>query len=120
MSSYELFSLAAGLRQQATACERVRVDVDRVWSGLDHLLDRLVASHEPAVWQSATADDSRLRLHHQRSHLIRLRYTIEQIARRLQARADELHTDAGQVESAAEMAREQEIQEFTIYINSFL
>ncbi len=109
--SYELFSLAADLRRQAAACEQVRVDVDRVWVGLDHLLDKVVAAHAPAVWQSAAADASRLRLRHQHTHLVRMHYEIEQVARRLQARADELYADAARVESAAEAARAKEAQE---------
>ena len=111
--------MAADLRQQAAACERVRVDVDRVWSGLDRVLDGLVASHGPAVWQSAVADASRLRLFHQRSHLIRLRYEIEAVARRLQARADELSADAARVEMAAEAAQREEARELELQASYF-
>ena len=114
MSSYELFSLAADLRQQATACERVRVNVDRVWYGLDHMVDGLVANHAAAVWQSAAADASRLRLRQQRTHLVRLRHEIEQVARRLQAQADELFADAARVEMAAEAARREEARELEL------
>ena len=117
--SYELFSLAADLRRQAVACERVRVDVDRVWTGLDQMLDALVASHAPAVWLSAAADASRLKLYHQRSHLIRLRYEIEQVARRLQARADDLYADAARVERAAEAALRAEARELEMQATYF-
>ena len=119
MSSYELFSLAGDLRRQAMACEQTRADVDGVWPGLDHVLDGLVATHGPAVWQSAAADASRLRLHHQRSHLIRLRYEIEQVARRLQARADELYADAARIETAAEAALREEARELELQANYF-
>ena len=119
MSSYELFSLAADLRRQAASCELVRADVDRIWYGLDHVLDGPVARHEPAVWVSATADASRLRLRHQHAHLVRLRYEIEQVSRRLQARADELHTDAARVEQAAEAARREEARELELQASYF-
>lgn len=111
MFSYELFSLAEDLRRQATACEQVRVDVDRVWQGLDHVLDGPVARHGPEVWLSAAADASRLRLRHQHNHLARLHYETEQVARRLQARADELFADAARVEIAAEAALREEARE---------
>lgn len=109
--SDELFSLAADLRRQAMACEQVRVDVDRIWLGLNHLLDRPVAKHGPMVWKSAAADASRLRLGHQHAHLVRLRYEIEQVARRLQARADDLYANAARVEIAAESALREEARE---------
>ena len=119
MSSYELFSIAAGLRHQAVSCERVRADVDQVWYGLDQTLDRPVARHEPAVWLSAAADASRLRLRRQHAHLVRLRYEIERVARRLQARADELHADAARVEQAAEAARREEARELEMQASYF-
>ena len=119
MSSYELFALADDLRREAIACEQTRVDVDGVWQGLDHVLDRAVAGHGPEVWQSATADASRLRLHHQRNHLVRLHYEIEQVARRLQARADELHADAARVEQAAEAALREEARELGLQAGYF-
>ena len=119
MSSYELFSLADDLRRQAASCEQTRADVDQIWYGLDHALDRPVARHEPAVWLSAAADASRLRLRHQHTHLIRLRYEIEQVARRLQARADELHDDATQVEIAAEAALREEAKELGMQASYF-
>ena len=119
MMSYELFSLASDLRQQAAACERVRADVDLIWRGLDHVLDRPVAGHVPTVWQSAAADASRLRLHHQSAHLVRLRYQIEQVARRLQARADDLHADAARVEIAAEAASREEARELEAQVIYF-
>ncbi|WP_420620500.1 hypothetical protein [Candidatus Poriferisocius sp.] len=119
MSSYELFSIAADLRRQAAACEQVRTDVDQIWYGLDHVLDRPVARHVPAVWLSAVADASRLRLRHQHSHLVRLRYEIEQVARRLQARADELHADAARVERAAEAAQREEARELELQASYF-
>lgn len=111
MLSNELFALADDLRWQAAACEQVRADVDWVWRGLDHVLDKAVARHGPEVWQSAVADASRLRLHHQRTHLVRLRFEVEQVARRLQARADGLHADAARVERAAEAALREEARE---------
>lgn len=119
MSSYELFSLAADLRRQAASCERVRADVDQIWYGLDHVLDRPVTRHEPAVWLSAAADTSRLRLRHQHAHLIRLRYEIEQVARRLQARADELFADAARIEIAAEAALREEARELGVQASYF-
>ncbi len=119
MLSYELFSLAADLRQQAAECERVRDDVDRVWHGLDQVLAGLVARHGIAVWMSATADASRLLLRHQHTHLIRLRFEIEQVARRLQARADELIADANRVEMAAEAARRDEARELGMQASYF-
>lgn len=119
MSSYELFSIAADLRRQAASCERVRVDVDRIWYGLNHVLDGPVARHEPAVWLSATADASRLRLRHQQAHLVRLRYEIEQVARQLQARADELYADAARVEQAAEAALLEEARELELQASYF-
>ena len=119
MMSDELFSLAADLRRQAMACEQVRMDVDRTWLGLDHLLDRPVAKHEPAVWQSAAADASRLRLGHQRNHLVRLRYEVEQVARRLQARADDLYADAARVEIAAESALREQARELGLQASYF-
>ena len=114
MSSYELFALADDLRRQAAACEKVRADVDQVWLGLDDLLDGPVARHGPAVWQSAAADASRLMLRHQQAHLVRLRWEIESVARRLQARADELYADAGQVQMAAEAAQRAEARELAL------
>lgn len=117
--SYELFSLAGDLRRQAVACQQVRSDVDPVWRGLDHVLDGPVAGHVPAVWQSAAADTSRLRLYHQRSQLVRLRYGIEQVARRLQARADELFADASRVEQAAEAAQREEARELELQASYF-
>jgi hypothetical protein len=119
VSSYELFSIAADLRRQAAACEQVRTDVDQICYGLDRVLDRPLARHEPAVWLSATADASRLRLRHQHTHLVRLRYEIEHMARRLQARADELFTDAARVEAAAEAARHQEARELEMQASYF-
>ncbi len=119
MLSYELFSLASDLRQQAASCERVRADVDLVWRGLDHVLDQPKARHVPAVWQSAAADASRLRLHHLRSHLVRMRYEIEQVARRLQARADELYADAARVEIAAQSAQREEARELGMQASYF-
>ncbi|WP_419926106.1 hypothetical protein [Candidatus Poriferisocius sp.] len=117
--SYELFSLASDLRQQAVACERVRGDVDRIWYGLDNLLDGPVARHVPLLWKSAAADASRLRLHNRRTHLARLRYEIENTANRLQARADELHADAARVEHAAEAARREEARELALQATYF-
>ena len=119
MSSYELFALADDLRRQAAACEKVRVDVDRIWLGLDDVLDGPVARHVPAVWQSAAADASRLMLRHQQAHLIRLRWEIESVARRLQARADELYANAGRVQMAAEVAQREEARELALQINYF-
>ncbi len=87
------------------------MDVDAIWRGLDLLLEGPVARHQPAVWQSEAADASRLRLRHQHTHLIRLRHEVEQVARRLQARADQLFADAAQVEMAAEAALLQEGRE---------
>ena len=69
--------------------------------------------------QSAAADASRLRLHHQRSHLIRLRYEVEQVARHLQARADELYADAARVEAAAEAALREEARELELQASYF-
>ncbi len=117
MTSYELFSLASDLRQQAAACEQVRIEVDLIWPDLEFMLDGALARHGPQTWQSGAADASRLRLHHQRAHLVRLRYQIEHVARRLQDRADELYSDASLVEMAAEAARRAEIEEFGVYIN---
>ncbi|MDE0614488.1 MAG: hypothetical protein OXI32_08760 [bacterium] len=119
MSSYELFSLADDLRRQAIACEQVRADVDRVWRGLDHVLDGPVARHGPDVWLSAVADASRLRLRQQHNHLLRLRYEIEQVARRLQAWADELYADAARVEMAAEAALREEARELELQASYF-
>ncbi|MDE0604226.1 MAG: hypothetical protein OXI18_07465 [bacterium] len=119
MSSYELFSIAGDLRRQAAACEQVRTGVDQIWYGLDHVLDRPVARHVPAVWLSTAADASRLRLRHQHNHLVRLRYEIEQVARRLQARADELHADAARVERAAEAAQREEARELELQASYF-
>lgn len=119
MSSYELFSLADDLRRQAIACEQTRADVDGVWRGLDHVLDDPVARHRPAVWFSALADASRLRLRHLHTHLVRLRYEIEQVARRLQARADELYADAARVEIAAEAALREEARELELQASYF-
>ncbi|WP_420437501.1 hypothetical protein [Candidatus Poriferisocius sp.] len=119
MMSYELFSLASDLRRQAAACERVRADVDPIWRSLDHLLDQPMAKHGPAVWQSAAAEGSRMRLHHQRTHLTRLRYEIERMARRLQARADELYADAARVELAADAARRREARELGLQASYF-
>ena len=113
MLSYELFSLAADLRHQAVECERVRDAVDLVWHGLDQVLAGPVARHGAAIWMSAAADASRLLLRQQHSHLIRLRFEIEQVARRLQAHADELYADAARVEMAAGAARQEEAQELT-------
>ena len=119
MMSYELFSLAADLHQRAAACEQVRIDVDRIGFGLDHLLDGPLSRHAPEVWLSAAADASRLRLRQQHTHLARLRYEIEHIARRLQARADELFADAARVEAAAEAARQQEARELEMQASYF-
>lgn len=119
MSFHELFSLAEDLRRQAIACEQVRADVDRVWQRLDHALDGPVARHGPGVWLSAAADASRLRLRHQHNNLVRLRYEIEQVARRLQARADELHADAARVEIAAEAAQREEARELQLQASYF-
>lgn len=119
MMSYELFSLASDLRQQAATCQRVRTDVDRVWHGLDHILDGPVARHVPAVWQSAAADASRLRLRYQQTYLVRLRYEIERVARRLQARADDLYADAARVQIAAEAARREEARELALQATYF-
>ena len=119
MMSDELFSLASDLRQRAAACERVRADVDRVWHGLDHMLDGPVAGHVPAVWQSAAADASRLRLRHQHAHLVRLRYEIERVARRLQAQADDLYADAARVQIAAEAVRQEEARELALQATYF-
>ena len=120
MSSYELFSLADDLRQQAIACEQVRADVDGVWQGLEQVLDGLVAKHTPMVWQSATADHSRLRLRRHRSHLAQACYQIGQMARRLQARADELYADAARVEIAAEAAFREEARELQLQAMYFI
>ena len=111
MISDELFSFAGDLKSQAVECERTRAYVDRVWRGLDHVLDGPVAEHLPALWQSAAADASRLRLRHQHNQLILLRYEIEQVARRLQARADDLYANAARVEQAAQAARREEARE---------
>ena len=119
MTSGELFSLAAELRQQAVSCQLVRSDVDVIWRGLDGVLDRAVDGHGPEVWRSATADASRLRLRHQHTHLVRLRYEIGQVARRLQARADELHADAARVEQAAEAALREEARELELQASYF-
>ena len=119
MSSYELFAMADDLRRQAIACEQVRADVDRIWRSLDHVLDVPVALHGPEVWFSAVADASRLRLSHQHNHLVRLRYEIEQVARRLQARADELHADAARIEAAAEAALREEARELELQASYF-
>ena len=119
MSSYELFALADDLRRQANACEQVRGDVDGVWRGLDHVLDDPVARHGPEVWLSAAADASRLRLRHNHTHLARLRYEIEQVARRLQAQADELLADAVRVEIAAEAALREEARELELQAGYF-
>ena len=119
MISDDLFSLAGDLRQRAAACEQVRADVDLVWTGLDHVLDQAAAQHGPEVWQSAAADASRLRLHHQHAHLVRLRYEIEHVARRLQARADELYADAARVEMAAEAALREEARELELQASYF-
>ena len=115
----ELFSLAGDLRRQAVDCERVRADIDLVWRGLDHVLDGLIAGHVPAVWTSAAADASRLLLRHQQTHLVRLRYEIEQVARRLQAKADGLHADATRVETAAEAALREEARELALQVHYF-
>ena len=119
MSSYELFSLARDLQQQAIACEQTRADVDEVWRGLDLVLDGPVARHTQAVWFSASADASRLRLRHNHSHLVRLRYEIEQVSRRLQTRADELYADAARVEIAAESALREEALELEMEVVYF-
>ena len=119
MSSYQLFSLADDLRRQAIACEQTRVDVDGVWRGLDHVLEGPVARHGPEVWLSAAADASRLRLRHNHIHLVRLRYEIEQVARRLQERADELLADAARVEIAAEAALREEARELELQASYF-
>ena len=119
MSSYELFSLADDLRRQAIACEQTRAGVDEVWRGLDHVLDGPAARHIPAVWLSASADASRLSLRHQHTHLVRMRYEIEQVARRLQARADELHADAARIEIAAEAALREEARELELQASYF-
>lgn len=119
MSSYELFALADDLRRQAIACEQVRVDVDRVWQGLHQVLEGPVTRHRPDVWLSAVADASRIRLSHQHNHLLRLRYEIEQVARRLQARADDLYADAARVEMAAEAALREEARELELQASYF-
>ena len=119
MISDELFSLASDLRRQAVDCERVRADVDLVWRGLDHVLDGPVAGHVPAVWTSAAADAGRLRVRHQHSHLVRLRYETERVARRLQARADELYADAARVEAAAEAVLREEARELALQVHYF-
>lgn len=119
MSSYELFSLADDLRRQAIACEQTRVDVDGVWRGLDHVLDGPMARHVPGVWLSASADASRFRLRSNHFHLVRLRYEIEQVARRLQARADELYADAARVDIAAEAALREEARELQVKAGYF-
>ena len=119
MSSYELFSIAADLRRQAASCERARAAVDQIWSELDLVLDRPVARHGPAVWLSAAADASRLRLRHQHTHLVRLHYEVKQVARRLQARADELHADAARIEQAAEAALREEARELELQASYF-
>lgn len=119
MSSYELFSLADDLRRQAIACEQVRADVDRAWRGLDHVLEGPVARHRPDVWLSTVADASRLRLRQQHNHLLRLHYEIEQVARRLQRRADELYADAARVQMAAEAALREEARQLELQASYF-
>ncbi|MYC57153.1 MAG: hypothetical protein F4X48_00980 [Acidimicrobiia bacterium] len=120
MSSQELFSLAQDLRQQALACEQTAMEVERVYAGLDNLLAQPLALHNRNVWQSTAADASRLRLHHRRSHLIRLHYDIQHIANRLHARATALHADAQRVATAAMAFLPHEyIQYIKIYTSYF-
>ena len=114
MTSDDLFARAEELKRQAAACEGVRAEVDAIWLGLDDVLDPVFAHHVPDVWQSMAADASRFRLHQQRSHLALARYDIQEIAGRLQARADELAADAFWVGMAAEAARRREAEELAL------
>ncbi|WP_419919753.1 hypothetical protein [Candidatus Poriferisocius sp.] len=119
MTSHELFALADDLQRQALICDRLRAEVDPIWFGLDEVLNRPVDGHAPAVWQSATADASRLRLRHQRSHLVRLRYEIQQVARRLADRAESLYGDAVRARTAAEYALREEARELELQMHYF-
>ncbi len=119
MISDDLFALADDLRRQAVACDRLRAEVEPIGLGLDDVLDGPVAAHAPTVWQSAAADAGRLRLRHQRIHLVRMRYEIHQVVRRLADRAEGLYADAARTRTAAEHILREEIRGRELEIQYF-